>query len=155
MEGLAFGNLRTGTVRDALMRVRDLIGDASVAVIRSLDSAHSGHDLSHALSFHKVPHDVSLGNVHVSMDHLWSALDAEVFTGFDEVWIYPGKLPDVDLGSVPSATSDGIDFTHGVPKGLAEAIERTRCVLVLGDGCGLNYATSDERIDERITRACG
>lgn len=148
---LTFGYLPIGSVRDALAESRDLLSCASGAIIRSLDSSHSERDLSRILSFHGVDFEVSDGSARVSMLSLWNALEAEVFTGFDEVWIFRSELPAISMESLPSATSDGMEFSAGIPAGFAYAIDRTDCALVLGDGCGLNYATTDDRIAERLT----
>ncbi len=150
MGGLTFGHLPAATVPDALAELRDLLGCASHAIIRSLDSSHSERDLSRALSFHGVDFEVSFGNVCVSMGSLWKALEADVFTGFDEVWIFRNEFPSTTLESLTSATSDGADFSAGMPASLAGAMDRTDCVLVLGDGCGLNYATTEDQITERF-----
>ncbi len=149
--GVASGNSPAGTVRDALTEVRDLLCCASGAIIRSLDSAHSELDLSRILSFHGVEHAVSSGSVCVTMTSLWRAVEQGVMTGFDEVWIHGNGLPAINLENVPGATSDGVDFSAGIPAGLADAMDATDCILVLGDGCGLNYATPDHRIAERLS----
>jgi len=85
------------------------------------------------------------------MRSLWKALETDVLTGFDEVWIFRNESPTTSLESLSSATSDGVEFSAGMPAGLADAMDRTDCVLVLGDGCGLNYATTEDRIAERLT----
>jgi hypothetical protein len=38
-------------------------------------------------------------------------------------------------------TSDSVDFNQRLPDGLEAYMKESRCVLALGDGCGLNYAT--------------
>lgn len=150
MECGLFRALVTGSVRDALLQVRDFVSESSVAVVRSIDSACSRDGLSRALTFHRVPYDVVLGNIQLSMENLWRAVDAEVFTGFDEVWIFSGEFPAADLTRMPPVTSDGTDFTDGIPEEVARTFESGHCFLVVGDGCGLNYATSDDRIAKAI-----
>lgn len=137
-------------VPDALMRVRDVLNGEEIAVIRSIDSGDSQDYLNRALLFHKIKYEVAHGNFYVDAENLWRAIEREVFTGFDEVWIYNGVPPQVDLGGVRPATSDGTDFSEGLPMEIAKALDTTHCLLVLGDGCGLNYATQDERIASRI-----
>jgi hypothetical protein len=137
-------------VRDVLMCILQMRGQNWTAIVRSIDSATSVDDLITTLAFHRVPHDVNNGNVCVSIDALQKGLDAGLFTGFDEVWIFSDNPPTFDLGPLPSATSDATDFSSSVPSELTNAIEKTNCVVVLGDGCGLNYATSDKRVQEEI-----
>src|SRR5262245_9472400 len=133
MTGLTFGHLPNATVCDALAHVRNLLHDVSGAVIRCLDSTDTESELIRILSLHKIGYQVSFENVCVNMEQLWKAVDADVFTGFDEVWIYREEWPGVSLGSAPGVTSDGVDFSNGIPAGLADAIEGTRCLLVVGD----------------------
>jgi hypothetical protein len=45
---------------------------------------------------------------------------------------------------------DAADFRDGVPLGLEEWMLDVGCVLVLGDGRGLNYATLDRELHERL-----
>jgi hypothetical protein len=97
-----------------------------------------------------VEYAVNYGNICVTMPSLWRALEVGVLTGFDEVWVHGNELPTISLETAPSATSDGVSFSPGVPAGLADAMDATDCILVLGDGCGLNYATLDDRIAERL-----
>ena len=47
-------------------------------------------------------------------------------------------------------TADFVDFREGVPLGLEEWMAETYSVLVLGDGGGLNYATSIPAVHERL-----
>ena len=57
----------------------------------------------------------------------------------DEFEPFPGRL-----------TSDVVDFLEGVPLGLEEWMLDTHTVLVLGDGSGLNYATTLPGLEERL-----
>jgi hypothetical protein len=129
-----------------------LIGQDWLFVVRSIDSIRSHEDLDYCLSAHGVPHDVVHRNVCVTTACIWNAIAGEVLTGFDEVWVFSGGLPAVDLSGMPSATSETTNFSEDMPKDLMRAITTTGCVLVVGDGCGLNYATPDERIAEEITK---
>ncbi len=45
---------------------------------------------------------------------------------------------------------DLVDFAEGLPLGLADWMLESRCVLVLGDGAGLNYATFSLELHERL-----
>ena len=146
------GMMPDGNVSDALVRILRLRDQDWMAVIRSIDSTHAQDGLTKALAFHRVAYDVVNGNVCVSIDTLQKTVDAGFFSGFDEVWIISGNPPAFDLASLPSATSDGADFSSGIPDELPIAMEKTNCVVILGDGCGLNYATTDAQLREEITK---
>ncbi|HEV2105283.1 MAG TPA: hypothetical protein VGU27_06085, partial [Candidatus Eisenbacteria bacterium] len=45
---------------------------------------------------------------------------------------------------------DHVDFTEGTPLGLEEWMVDAHCVLALGDGAGLNYATTSRELHERL-----
>ncbi len=57
----------------------------------------------------------------------------------DEFEPFPGRI-----------TTDLIDFADGLPLGLEEWMADTQTILVMGDGKGLNYATSDAALHERL-----
>jgi hypothetical protein len=139
------------SVREALTRLLT-VSKGQVLVVRSIDSARSQEDIAKILSFHSVPKQIVRGNVCLTRGDLRSALAAEAFTGFDEVWLFSETPPTEDLSAIPSATSETTDFGIGIPKELVKALERTQCLLVLGDGCGLNYATIDGRMAAAVLR---
>ncbi len=152
MSSLNCGFVSGGSVEIALNRILPMCGTTWAAIIRGLDSTRSRDALTKLLAFHQVPHGVTNGNVCVSLGDLPKSLEVQIFTGFDEVWIFSGSTPDFDLASLPSATSDAADYSATVPEEISSAIEKTNCITVLGDGCGLNYAVSDERIQRAIMK---
>jgi hypothetical protein len=137
-------------VGETLTRILRVRGQDWLAVVRSIDSSHSTDGLSKALAFHHMAYDVINGNVCLSIETLQKAVSEEVFTGFDEVWIIAGSPPAFDLASLPGATSDGADFSSDLPEELSRAMEQTGCVLILGDGCGLNCASRSQELLEEI-----
>lgn len=154
MEKLTFGHLNSCTVRSAVECIRAIGGGVSGAVVRSLDSARTNEQLLKILSFHKISADIFENNVWLTYDNLVLALAADVFTGFDEIWVYKKSMPSIPLRDAPSVTSDGEDFSVALPVGLAEVIEQSDCALVVGDGCGLNYAGHDHEIIRRLRLHC-
>lgn len=150
MTPLLYGMLPNENVADALVCILPLCKEKWIAVLRSIDSANSQNELSRILDFHAVPHEVNNGNVCVSIRDLQKALDVGVFTGFDEIWILAGDSPNFNLNQLHSATSDSTDFSKNLHNELLIAIEKTNCILIIGDGCGLNYATTDKQIQETI-----
>ena len=152
MISVSHGMLPDRNVHGVLERILCMRGQDWVAVIRSIDSSYSQDALTGALAFHHLAYQVINGNICVCIDTLQKALGQGFFTGFDEVWIVSGKPPDFDLASLPSATSDGADFSSDVPKELSRVLEQTNCILIIGDGCGLNYATISRQLQEELAK---
>jgi hypothetical protein len=57
----------------------------------------------------------------------------------DEFESFPGRI-----------TSDVLDFNEGTPLGLEEWLLDSDCILAAGDGDGLNFATLDPELAERL-----
>lgn len=57
----------------------------------------------------------------------------------DEFEPFPGRI-----------TADAVDFNEGTPLGLEEWMLDSGCMLALGDGGGVNYATTDNDLHERL-----
>ena len=57
----------------------------------------------------------------------------------DELESFPGRI-----------TSDHADFNESTPLGLEEWMLDAGCLLALGDGNGLNFATLDRELAERL-----
>jgi hypothetical protein len=149
---ISFGVVPDGRVSDALTRLWRFIDPDLIAIVRCVDSSASPDDIAKILAFHGVGHNVVCKNVILTINDLQTALKAEVFTGFDEVWIVAGAPPDFDLSHLRGATSDGIEFSTGFPEALANAMAELNCMLILGDGCGLNYATSSGLIRQELAK---
>ena len=74
---------------------------------------------------------------------------AGLLTGGDEVF-FAMEWND-EFEPYPSRVSgDVADFREALPLGLEDWMLETRCVLVLGDGGGLNYATPSSELHERL-----
>ncbi len=48
--------------------------------------------------------------------------------------------------------ADSVDFREVLPLGLEDWMRETSCVLAVGDGGGLNYATSSLELHERLSK---
>jgi hypothetical protein len=144
------GLLPEESVSDVLARVLPTCDARSTLVIRSLDSSRDAQHLARALDHHGIHYQLVNGNICIPGDVLVRASLCDLFTGFDEVWILADRPPEMNLTDLPSATSETHDFSEGVPPALVEAMSKTRCVLILGDGCGLNYATTDPEVETHI-----
>lgn len=57
----------------------------------------------------------------------------------DEFEAFPGRVG-----------GEAADFNEGTPLGLEEWMIDSGCLLVLGDGAGLNFATLDDALAERL-----
>lgn len=74
---------------------------------------------------------------------------AGFLSGGDEVFL--STEWNEELEPYPSRiSSDHSDFREGLPLGLADWMSETHCVLALGDGGSLNYATTSEELHERL-----
>ena len=62
----------------------------------------------------------------------------------DEFEAYPNRL-----------SADAVDFRQGLPLGLEDWMVDTHCVMVLGDGHALNYATTSAEMHERLSSRFG
>jgi hypothetical protein len=72
-----------------------------------------------------------------------------LFGGFDEVYLC-GEWND-EFESFPGRiTSDLASFREATPLGLDDWMLQAVCLLALGDGDGLNFATPDPDIAERL-----
>ncbi len=47
-------------------------------------------------------------------------------------------------------TAESVDFREGLPLGLEDWMLESSCVLAVGDGAGLNYATTSQELHERL-----
>ena len=148
MISITCGSIEGGHVGTALAAARDMLAGDEVVIVRGLDSVRDARELSRVLKQFKMPHAIEAGNVCCSINDLVPEY-AEVFTGFDEVWIAQ-RRPRMDLSSIPRATSDSEDFKGGVHPEIEKAMVREHCLLLLADGCGLNYATSIEDLGQRL-----
>jgi hypothetical protein len=71
------------------------------------------------------------------------------FNGFDEVYLCAEWNEEYEAFPV-RITSDLADFSEATPLGLEDWMLEVRCVLALGDGDGLNFATPDADMAERL-----
>ena len=136
----------------ALLRIYHLLDPSWYAVLRCIDSSRSVSDLVNILRSHDIAHRVINGNVCMTLVTINKAIADGLFHGFDEIWVISGTPPCIELSKYPCATSDGIDFSHEFPEGFAEVMRQVSCVIVLGDGCGLNYATNRSDIHQELLK---
>ena len=76
---------------------------------------------------------------------------AGMLSGGDEVF-FTAEWND-EFEPYPSRVAgDLLDFREGLPLGLEDWMLEARCVLALGDGVGLNYATPSQELHERLSQ---
>lgn len=73
-----------------------------------------------------------------------------LFAGWDELFL-TGEWNDEFEPFPGRVTPDVADFDEATPLGLEEWMLDAGCVLALGDGDGLNFATLDPILAERLT----
>lgn len=147
-----YGTIHGYAVADVLPDVLPLLEHCEAAVVRSLDSIVDARDIAQALSHADVVCIVAGKQARLSIEQLARGLSNGVFTGFDEIWLFP-RLPQVDLAEVPLSTTDCVAFGDDPPVHVLRAVQRTGCALLLGDGCGLNYITNSKDVQERLEEA--
>jgi hypothetical protein len=72
-----------------------------------------------------------------------------MFHGVDELFLFPEWIDEIEPfpGRV---SSDMHDFNEVTPLGLEEWVADSGCLLALGDGRGLNFATLDPTLAARL-----
>jgi len=71
-----------------------------------------------------------------------------ILTGSDELYLCAEWNDEFEV--FPGRIGEGQDFTDGTPLGLDEWMLDSGCILAIGDGVGLNYATPDAELDARL-----
>jgi hypothetical protein len=133
---------------NALLAALPFLPEDAIVVVRSLDSARDPQEILSILAYHEVFARNGPGYVSTSLAAMTLGME-RVLVHFDEVWVCDHEPPD-DLLETPIITSEQEDFRREVPRRFEEAFLRTDGILALGDGCGLNYATTDSRIADAI-----
>lgn len=132
--------------------LKNLIGILNnfVAIVRSIDSSEKIEDIRNILNFHNIYYDYINENICLSKTNLNLALDADVFTGFDEVWVFLDHIPEKSLSSIPVSTSDSIHFDEEIDKNVLTCFKDYDCAVLLADGCGLNYMTKNVELEKLL-----
>lgn len=72
-----------------------------------------------------------------------------LFAGGDELFV--GAEWNDEFESFPGRIgAEAANFSEGTPLGLEEWMFDTQCVLALGDGAALNYATTNPDVHEKL-----
>ena len=149
-EHLYFGRLQS-TVSE-VVDAGDLLPEYELAAIAALEGVERpGEDpaIRRHLRAEGIRPAEHRGTLLVDAGAIERISSVGLFGGGDEVYFstewndefepFPGRVG-----------AEAIDFREGPPLGLEEWMIDTQCVLVLGDGVALNYATTMPEIHERL-----
>jgi hypothetical protein len=136
---------RLSSALDCLLQEGLITGAAML--VRGIDSTRDQADLGRILVRCGLPHTLETPGWVVASNGIPLALEHNLFTGFDEVWLFDG--PAKSLRAVPEDWDFGNDsgeplHLEDMPTALRELVSRDPTPLMLRDGCGLHCMTLNE-----------
>jgi len=134
-------------IADLVSERPEFIESFPFALITSLDSSPptSLTNVRRALNEHVDEFwEVGSGILLSGQQTISLAREYLLFTHFDEVWLF--REPPMDPKPKGVSIVAPCDLSEDVPTEVADWIQRSGCVVGLGDGEGLNYVTVDEGI---------
>lgn len=150
-ERLLHGRL-VASIADVVDAGIDLLPDFGMAVIPVLENAErpaEWPEVRRRLRSEGIRHRQNRGALLIGPGDLDLLSNAGFFRGLDELYLisewndefepFPGRI-----------TSDVQDFEQASPLGLEEWMLDGGCLLAAGDGDGLNFATLDPELAERL-----
>jgi hypothetical protein len=150
-ERLHHGRL-IATVADVVEAGFDLLPDFQLAAIPVLDNAERPAEwpaVKRRLTAEGIRHHEHRGVLLLESGDLDLLCNSGFLRGMDELYLcsewndefesFPGRI-----------TSDVQDFNEGSPLGLEEWMIDSGCLLAVADGDGLNFATLDLELAERL-----
>ena len=139
------------TISDVVDAV-DLLPNFELAAIAVLDGTERPAEwptIRRRLRAEGVRHKDHRGTLLLAPGELDRLASVGLLNGADEIYLmiewndefetFPGRI-----------TPDLVDFDETTPLGLEEWMVDTGCLLALGDGSGLNYATLDLALADRL-----
>jgi len=150
-ERVHFGCL-AGTVADVLDAGFELLPPFELAAISVLDNMERPGEwpaVRRRLRAEGIRGEQHRGVLLLPPGELDQLASIGLFNGFDEVYLCTEWIDEFECfpGRI---TSDLADFGEGTPLGLEDWMLDSGCLLALGDGVGLNFATVDPDIAERL-----
>jgi hypothetical protein len=149
-EGIFRGRLKTSV--SELVDAVDLLPDyelAAIAVLEGQERPGEEPAVRRRLRAEGIPPREHRGALLLEPGEMERCSSAGFLSGGDEVF-FAVEWND-EFEPFPSRVSaDVVDFREGLPLGLEEWMLESRCVLVAGDGGGLNYATTSPELHERL-----
>jgi hypothetical protein len=140
------------SVADVVDAGIDLLPDFELAAIPVLDSAERPGEwplVRRRLRAEGIRAGVHRGVLLLEPGELDQFASVGMFSGSDELYLCTDWNDEFE-GFPGRITSDVQNFEEGTPLGLEEWMIDVGCLLALGDGAGLNFATLDAGIAERL-----
>lgn len=142
------------SVKEVLAEFFDLLPPFKSAVVRSIDSTTETEDVASFLNSEGIQANICSQNVIVTAEALARASNADMFTGFDEVWLIPGSSSRRHIPDSILLTSDAFELVDVIPQAVLNLLNQLHCPLAMGDGCGLNYVTRDVHLANALQETC-
>lgn len=140
------------SVADVVDAGIELLPDFELAAIPVLDSAERPGEwplVRRRLRAEGIRASVHRGVLLLEPGELDQFASVGMFGGSDELYLCTDWNDEFE-GFPGRITSDVQNFEEGTPLGLEEWMIDVGCLLALGDGAGLNFATLDTGIAERL-----
>ncbi len=150
-ERIHFGRL-AGTVADVLDAGLEVLPVFELAAVPALDGTDRPGEwpaVRRRLRAEGIRASQHRGVLLLPPGELDQCASIGLFRGFDEVYLC-AEWNDEFEAFPARVTSDLADFTEATPLGLEDWMLEARCLLVLGDGDGLNFATPEADVAERL-----
>jgi hypothetical protein len=139
--GLYYGNV-PGRVKDVLLFCCNKLPIYRLASVLSLDSNRFANDILRVLLKYDINAYIERNYVFISPEELYrTVINDKLFVGFDVVLLFAKNCPEKAIPTYMEFTSESMNYCRELPDGIDRWMKDNSCVLVLGDGCGLNYAT--------------
>ena len=151
-ELIYFGRL-DATVSD-LVDALDLLPDYALAAINVLEGQERPGEepaVRRRLRSEGIRPREHRGALLVQPGEMERVSSAGILGGGDEVF-FSTEWNDEFEPYPARVAADTVDFREGLPLGLEDWMLEARCVLAVGDGAGLNYATPSEELHERLSK---
>jgi len=103
-------------------------------VVRSLDSTRSLKGLINIFEKYQLPFEIVHNNLCLFREGIRKSIDNDLFTGFDEVWLFKSYPPEKTLINIPYSTSDQFFYQKKLEETVVEKFKETDCCLLLADG---------------------
>lgn len=147
--GFYYGNA-PGSVGQALRLLCEQIPGFGAAALRCLDSESAPSRIIETLCACGIEARLGASGVVLTRKQVCLAAHEGLFTGFDEVWFWREESIERQFLSDIVLTSDAINLAEGLPNSLERAMQALGSFLALGDGCGLNFVTTDRDLAAQI-----
>jgi hypothetical protein len=147
---LHHGRLKA-SIADVLDLGLDVLPHYELAVIPLLDGAErpaEWPDVKRRLRAEGVRTSSHRGALLLEPGEMDRFASVGLLTGNDELLLCTEWQDEFE--SFPGRVGGEADFNEGTPLGLEEWMIDSGCLLVLGDGAGLNFATLDDTLAERL-----